>query len=103
MHHREVHRAGDERAWWKATGIDPLKVADKFWKERRGDRQDAFAHGRCRSALPGFSGTCRSRIGRRRSNLLAGGADANAHLLSGETPLMEAARRGNLATVRVRL
>jgi hypothetical protein len=27
IHHRAVHRAGDERAWWKATGIDPLKVA----------------------------------------------------------------------------
>jgi ankyrin repeat protein len=35
--------------------------------------------------------------------LLAAGGDANARLLSGETPLMEAARRGNLATVRVLL
>jgi hypothetical protein len=35
MHHREVHRAGDERAWWKAGGIDPLKVAHKLWKEAR--------------------------------------------------------------------
>jgi hypothetical protein len=32
-HHRAVHRAGDERAWWKATGIDPLKVARKLWKD----------------------------------------------------------------------
>jgi hypothetical protein len=35
MHHREVHRTGDERAWWKAAGIDPLKVAGKLWKEAR--------------------------------------------------------------------
>jgi hypothetical protein len=35
MHHREVHRAGDECAWWKAAGIDPLKVAGKLWKEAR--------------------------------------------------------------------
>ena len=35
MHHREVHRAGDERAWWKAAGIDPLKVAHKLWEEAR--------------------------------------------------------------------
>src|SRR6516225_2599785 len=35
MHHREVHRAGDELAWWKAAGIDPLKVAHKLWKEAR--------------------------------------------------------------------
>jgi hypothetical protein len=34
-HHREVHRAGSEQAWWKATGIDPLKIARKFWKETR--------------------------------------------------------------------
>jgi ankyrin repeat protein len=35
--------------------------------------------------------------------LLAAGANASAALLSGETPLMEAARRGNLATVRALL
>jgi hypothetical protein len=35
MHHREVHRTGDERAWWKAAGIDPLKVAGKLWKDAR--------------------------------------------------------------------
>jgi hypothetical protein len=27
VHHRAVHRAGGERAWWKTAGIDPLKVA----------------------------------------------------------------------------
>jgi ERF superfamily len=36
-HHRAVHRAGDERAWWKATGIDPLKVARKLWKDTLGN------------------------------------------------------------------
>jgi hypothetical protein len=35
MHHRGVHRAGDERAWWKAAGIDPLKVAHELWQEAR--------------------------------------------------------------------
>jgi hypothetical protein len=34
-HHRAVHRSGDERAWWQAAGIDPLKVARKLWKETR--------------------------------------------------------------------
>jgi hypothetical protein len=37
-HHRAVHRAGDERAWWKATGIDPLKVARKLWKDTLGNK-----------------------------------------------------------------
>jgi ERF superfamily len=34
-HHRAVHRVGNERAWWQATGIDPLKVARKLWKHTR--------------------------------------------------------------------
>ncbi len=35
IHHREVHRAGDERGWWKAAGIDPIKVARKLWRNTR--------------------------------------------------------------------
>jgi hypothetical protein len=37
VHHRAVHRTGDERAWWKQTAIDPLKVARKLWKHTRVD------------------------------------------------------------------
>src|SRR3984893_13836520 len=36
-HHRAVHRAGDERAWWKAAGIDPVKVARQLWRQTRLD------------------------------------------------------------------
>jgi hypothetical protein len=35
VHHRAAHRAGDERAWWKAAGIDPIKIARRLWKETR--------------------------------------------------------------------
>jgi ERF superfamily len=35
VHHRAVHRAGDERAWWKQVGIDPIKIAGKLWKRTR--------------------------------------------------------------------
>jgi hypothetical protein len=35
-HHRAVHRSRDERAWWRQTGIDPIKVARRLWKETRG-------------------------------------------------------------------
>jgi hypothetical protein len=35
VHHRAAHRAGDERAWWKAASIDPIKIALKLWKETR--------------------------------------------------------------------
>ena len=30
-HHREVHRYGDEGAWWQNTGIDPLAAARTLW------------------------------------------------------------------------
>ena len=36
-HHRAVHRAGDEKAWWKQAEIDPIKVARKLWKRTRMD------------------------------------------------------------------
>ncbi len=35
IHHRALHRAGNERAWWKETGIDPSKVARALWKKSR--------------------------------------------------------------------
>jgi hypothetical protein len=39
-HHRAVHRADDEQAWWKAAGIDPVKVARQLWRQTRlGDPQ----------------------------------------------------------------
>jgi hypothetical protein len=34
-HHRAVHRAGDEQAWWEAAGIDPVKVARQLWRQTR--------------------------------------------------------------------
>ena len=30
-HHREVHRCGEEAAWWKKAGIDPLVHARELW------------------------------------------------------------------------
>jgi hypothetical protein len=30
-HHREVHRCGDEAAWWDKTGIDPTAAARTLW------------------------------------------------------------------------
>src|SRR6516165_12824257 len=31
LHHRELHRRGNERAWWKNQGIDPLPIAASLW------------------------------------------------------------------------
>jgi len=45
-HHRAVHRAGDEQAWWKAAGIDPVKVARQLWRQTRlDDRQERHQAG----------------------------------------------------------
>jgi hypothetical protein len=30
-HHREVHRHGDEAAWWSKAGIDPTLTARQLW------------------------------------------------------------------------
>jgi hypothetical protein len=35
VHHRAAHRAGDERAWWRAVRVDPIKTARRLWKETR--------------------------------------------------------------------
>jgi hypothetical protein len=33
MHHREVHRCGEEGSWWQKTAIDPLAAARTLWLE----------------------------------------------------------------------
>jgi hypothetical protein len=38
LHHRELHRMGDEAAWWQANKIDPIPVALKLWHERQFDK-----------------------------------------------------------------
>jgi ERF superfamily len=37
VHHRELHRAGDEAAWWHRLNIDPVPVALKLWQQTRGN------------------------------------------------------------------
>jgi hypothetical protein len=46
IHHRLVHRVGNEAAWWKDAGIDPIKAARKLWK------QTLVSDGRIRSDRP---------------------------------------------------
>ena len=35
IHHRELHRSGDEVAWWQKLNIDPLPVALRLWQHTR--------------------------------------------------------------------
>jgi ERF superfamily len=36
LHHRELHRKGNERAWWEKQEIDPLPVAASLWTKTHG-------------------------------------------------------------------
>jgi hypothetical protein len=42
VHHRELHRQGDERQWWSGFNIDPMPIALKFWYQTRGISTDQF-------------------------------------------------------------
>jgi hypothetical protein len=33
-HHREIHRRGDEAAWWRTAKIDPMALARTLWERR---------------------------------------------------------------------
>jgi hypothetical protein len=36
LHHRELHRIGNERAWWQRQGFDPLPIAAMLWARTHG-------------------------------------------------------------------
>jgi hypothetical protein len=37
LHHRELHRGGNERKWWQGLNVDPLQMAAKLWQQTRRD------------------------------------------------------------------
>jgi hypothetical protein len=39
IHHRELHRSGDEAAWWQKLNIDPLPVALRLWQHSQRNRE----------------------------------------------------------------
>ena len=42
VHHRELHRSGNEVAWWRKLNIDPIPIALRLWQRTRtdGDQSD---------------------------------------------------------------
>ena len=32
LHHREIHRYGDEASWWAAVNVDPTPIALELWR-----------------------------------------------------------------------
>jgi ERF superfamily len=45
IHHRELHRSGDEPAWWQKLNIDPLPVALRLWQHTRAGGELATTSG----------------------------------------------------------
>ena len=41
VHHRELHRTGNERSWWNQLNIDPVPIAFRFWQQTRGVASEA--------------------------------------------------------------
>jgi ERF superfamily len=82
IHHRLVHRVGNEAAWWKDAGIDPVKIARQLWRQTRlNDPQDHHQPGlaarpETRSIAAVSDGTRESRS----DQMVAGQAD------DGQTP-----------------
>jgi hypothetical protein len=37
LHHRELHRHGDEAAWWTGVNIDPVPIALTLWRSTHRD------------------------------------------------------------------
>ena len=45
-HHDQLHRSGDERAFWTRHGVlDPLKFAARLWEASRNQRKGSTASG----------------------------------------------------------
>ena len=45
VHHRELHRHGNEPAWWLRIQIDPLPIAHRLWQRSRTNGETAAVNG----------------------------------------------------------
>jgi hypothetical protein len=61
-HHRAVHHAGNEQAWWQTAGVDPLKVARKLWKHTRTDEGRLQPESAARTAVSERVSECEERF-----------------------------------------
>jgi hypothetical protein len=35
VHHRDLHRGSDEKKWCEAAKTEPMKIAQRLWRETR--------------------------------------------------------------------
>jgi hypothetical protein len=41
LHHQELHRRGDEAAWWGEAHIDPIPIALALWRQSHGGERES--------------------------------------------------------------
>jgi hypothetical protein len=52
IHHREVHRGGNEAAWWNRFGVDPHLIAAALWAQTRPVRSAAVNERQSMAPVP---------------------------------------------------
>jgi hypothetical protein len=52
-HHQHIHTTGNERGWWQERNIDPLKIANTLWQQRREQRDRPVANASLDATLIG--------------------------------------------------
>jgi hypothetical protein len=57
LHHRELHRLGNERAWWENQGVDPLLIAASLWEKTHAVEPAASYPADDINGLPKLTGT----------------------------------------------
>ena len=91
VHHRELHRQGDERSWWNKVNIDPCRLRSDFGSTRGVCSQRQVAITSTRDPKTEVSIEDRS----------GAGADSNGNVTLGLSDALTAARPDDLvSTVR---
>ena len=55
LHHRELHRYGDEASWWAAISLDPIPIALSLWQRSGADRTQVLEAGFSQPTVAGHS------------------------------------------------
>jgi ERF superfamily len=53
LHHRELHRYGDEASWWAAVGLDPISIALGLWRRSGASQRQVVEGGISQPAAAG--------------------------------------------------
>ena len=82
IHHRLVHRVGNEAAWWQDAGIDPIIAARKLWGETRvGPARQALGRKGAAWELEDRARLSRRSAGRRARRRFCGESTWRLHML----------------------